>query len=94
MEVYEDDGPWMWVAFAPDSRLIVALNIAPRKQHVADELVKLTDDCLSENIPVYVTDGLNFYKVALLNQYGVRIEYQKTGKKVDKKTQRLFHLMI
>lgn len=43
--------------------------------------MKLTDDCLSENIPVYVTDGLDFYKVALLNQYGVRIEYPKTGKR-------------
>src|SRR5674536_365577 len=48
MEVYEDDGPWMWLAFAPDSRLIVAFTIGPRKQRVADELVKLTDDCLSE----------------------------------------------
>src|SRR5664280_2133445 len=81
MEVYEDDGSWMWVAFAPDTRLIVAFIIGPRKQHVADELVKLTDDCLSENIPVYVTDGLDFYKVALLNQYGIRIEYLKTGKR-------------
>lgn len=81
MEVYEDDGPWMWVAFAPNSRLIVAFIIGPRKQYVADELVKLTDDCLSENIPVYVTDGLDFYRVALLNQYGVRIEYPRTGKR-------------
>ena len=39
MEVYEDDGPWMWVAFAPDSRLIVAFTIGPRKQYIADELV-------------------------------------------------------
>ena len=81
MEVYEDDGSWMWVAFASVSRLIVAFTIGPRKQYVADELVKLTDDCLSENIPVFVTDGLDFYKVALLNQYGVQIEYPKTGKR-------------
>jgi len=81
MEVYEDDGPWLWVAFAPDSRLIVAFIIGPRKQYVANELVKLTADRLSENIPVYVTDGLDFYKVALLNQYGVKVEYPKTGKR-------------
>jgi hypothetical protein len=81
MEVYEDDGSWMWVAFASVSRLIVAFTIGPRKQYVADELVKLTDDCLSENKPVFVTDGLDFYKVALLNQYGVQIEYPKTGKR-------------
>jgi IS1 family transposase len=81
MEIYEDDGPWMWVAFAPDTRLIVALTIGPRKQYVADELVKLTDDCLSENKPVFVTDGLDFYKRALLNHYGVQVEYPKTGKR-------------
>ena len=46
MEVYEDNGSWMWVAFASVSRLIVAFTIGPRKQYVADELVKLTDDCL------------------------------------------------
>ena len=61
MEVYEDDGPWMWVAFAPDTRLIVAFTISPRKQYVADELVRLTDDCLSKKKPVFVTDGLDFY---------------------------------
>jgi IS1 family transposase len=81
MEVYEDNGSWMWVAFAPEPRLIVAFAIGPRKQYVADNLVKLTDDCLSENKPIYVTDGLNFYKVALLNQYGLRIKYPKTGKR-------------
>jgi hypothetical protein len=79
MEVYEDKGSWMWVSFAPESRLIVAFTIGPRKQYVANELVKLTDDCLSENKPVFVTDGLDFYKVALL--YGLRIEYPKTGKR-------------
>ena len=73
MEVYEDNGSWMWVAFASVSRLIVAFTIGPRKQYVADELVKLTDDCLSENKPVFVTDGLDFYKIALLNHYGVQI---------------------
>ncbi len=81
MEVYEDDGPWMWVAFAPDSRLIVAFTIGPRKQYVADELVRLTDDCLSENKPIYITDGLDFYKIALLNKYGLQIQYPKTGKR-------------
>lgn len=81
MEVYEDNGSWMWVAFAPETRLIVAFTIGPRKQYVADKLVKLTDDCLSENKPVYVTDGLNFYKVALLNHYGLWIKYPKTGKR-------------
>ena len=90
MEVYEDDGPWMWVAFAPDTRLIVAFTIGPRKQYVADELVRLTDDCLSKKKPVFVTDGLDFYKIALLNHYGVQIEYPKTGKRGRPKKPTIF----
>jgi IS1 family transposase len=90
MEVYEDDGSWMWIAFAPDSRLIVAFTIGPRKQYVANELVKLADDCLSENKPVYVTDGLDFYKIALLNHYGLRIEYPKTGKRGRPRNPKIF----
>lgn len=81
MKVYEDNGSWLWLAFAPYSRLIVAFTIGPRKQYVANELVKLTADCLSENKPVFITDGLYFYKVALLNYYGVKIKYPRTGKR-------------
>ena len=90
MEVYEDNGSWMWVSFAPESRLIVAFTIGPRKQYVANELVNLTADRLSENIPFYVTDGLDFYKVALLNQYGVKVEYPKTGKRGRPRKPKIF----
>ena len=40
MKEYEDDGSWMWVAFAPGCRLIVAFVIGPRKQYVANELLE------------------------------------------------------
>jgi IS1 family transposase len=40
MKDYEDDGPWMWVAFAPGCRLVLDFVIGPRKQYVADKLVK------------------------------------------------------
>jgi hypothetical protein len=29
MKNYEDDGPWMWIAFVPSWRLIVAFAIGP-----------------------------------------------------------------
>ena len=81
MENYEDDGPWMWVAFAPGCRLIVAFVIGPRKQYVADELVKLTAKRLSESMPLFVTDGLEFYAKALLKQFGEIKEFPRTGKR-------------
>ena len=81
MKDYEDDGVWMWVAFVPSCRLIIDFVIGPRKQYVADKLVELVNKCLSEKIPVFITDGLAFYKGALLNVYGVVEEFPRTGKR-------------
>jgi len=81
MKDYEDDGMWMWVAFAPSSRLIINFVIGPRKQYVADKLLELVNKCLSENIPVFITDGLDFYRGALLKVYGKVIEFSRTGKR-------------
>ena len=81
MENYEYDGPWMWVAFAPGCRLIVAFAIGPRKQYVADELVESTAKRLSESMPLFVSDGLKFYEKALLKQFGKIEEFPRTGKR-------------
>ncbi|MGD9778130.1 MAG: IS1 family transposase, partial [Methanosarcina sp.] len=53
----------------------------PRKQYVADELVKITDKHLSDLKPLFVTDGLKFYAEALLEKYGKLVEFPKTGKR-------------
>jgi len=81
MKNYEDDGPWMWVAFVPGCRLILDFIIGPRKQYVADKLVELVKKHLSSKIPVFVTDGLNFYREALLKQFGVLKEFLRTGER-------------
>jgi IS1 family transposase len=81
MKNYEDDGPWMWVAFAPGCRLIIAFVIGPRKQYVADKLVELTAKCVSGFKPLFVTDGLKFYAEAILKEYGETEEFPRTGKR-------------
>ena len=81
MKNYEDDGSWMWVAFAPSCRLIVDFAIGPRKQYVADGFVESTAKRLSESLPLFVSDGLKFYEKALLKQFGKLIEYPRTGKR-------------
>ena len=81
MKEYEDNGSWMWVAFAPECRLIVAFVIGPRKQYVANELLDLTAKCLSESRPLFISDGLKFYTKALLNEFGEIEEFPKTGKR-------------
>jgi IS1 family transposase len=81
MKDYEDDGPWMWVSFAPGCRLILDFVIGPRKQYVADKLVELTIKHLSDKIPLFVTDGLKFYREALLKQFGIIKKFPNTGKR-------------
>lgn len=81
MKDYEDDGPWMWVAFAQGCRLIVDFVIGPRKQYVADKLLESVSKRLSKSIPLFVTDGLKFYTEAILKKYGELVEFPKTGKR-------------
>ena len=71
----------MWVSFAPESRLILDFVLEPRKQYVADKLIKTTDKHLSDSKPLFVTDGLKFYAESLLNQYSKWREFPKTGKR-------------
>ena len=81
MKDYEDDGLWMWVAFAPSCRLIVDFIIGPRKQYVTDALLEKVSKRLSKSIPLFVTDGLKFYAKAILKIYGELMEFPRTGKK-------------
>jgi hypothetical protein len=69
MKNYEDDGPWMWVAFVSGCRRILNFLISPRKQYVADKLVELVNKHLLDKIPVFVIDELKFYREALLTQF-------------------------
>lgn len=81
MNFIDDEGSWLWISFASESRLIIDFTIGPRKQYVADRLVELTDKCLSKSKPLFISDGLRFYPEALLKKYGVWEEYPKTGKR-------------
>lgn len=71
----------MWVSFAPETRLIIDFILGPRKQYVANELIKVTDNHLSDSKPLFVTDGLKFYTESLLKKYGEWVEFPKTGKR-------------
>ena len=68
----------MWVSFAPKSKLIIDFILGPRKQYVADELIKVTDKHISYLKPFFATDGLKFYAKALLKKHGDRIEFPRT----------------
>lgn len=64
---------------AAECRLVLSHVVGERSQKSADRLVKRTAQCL-KSLPLFVTDGLKFYKIALLRQYGMLQSFVKTGK--------------
>jgi len=67
-ETYGD--AWVWVAFAPVWRLVLAFVVGKRTQDRAnlrlDRVVHVTDDF----IPFFTSDQLSEYQTALLHAYG------------------------
>ena len=71
-----------------ESRLVLSHVIGERSQKSADRLVKRTAQCLKA-LPLFVTDGLKFYKIALLKQYGTLQSFARTGKQGRPRLSRL-----
>jgi IS1 family transposase len=65
---------------AAECRLVLSHVVGERSQKSADRLVKKTAQCL-KSFPLFVTDGLKFYKIALLGQYGMLQSSVRTGKR-------------
>ena len=65
---------------ATECRLVLSHVVGERSQKSADRLVNRTAQCLKA-LPLFVTDGLKFYKIALLRQYGMVQSFVKTGKR-------------
>lgn len=88
-EEYEDEGTWIWVSMAPESRMVLSHAVGERSLMMAREIVAKTARRLA-NIPLFATDGLKFYAKALLQQYGRWIKYPVTGKRGRPRKDRLF----
>ena len=76
---YDDEGTWIWISMAAETRLVLSHVVGERSQKSADKLVIRTAQCLKA-LPLFVTDGLKFYKIALLKQYGKLQSFIRTGK--------------
>jgi IS1 family transposase len=77
---YDDEGTWIWVSITTECRLVLSHVVGKRSQESADRLVNRTAKCL-KSLPLFVTDGLKFYKIALLKQYGKLQTFYRTGKR-------------
>ena len=78
MEQFEDDGTWVWVAFDPEHKVVLAHVVGERKQPSANKLLKWVKERIA-GIPSFCSDGLKFYTDAILKFYGHIVSFPKTG---------------
>ena len=79
-ETGEDGSLWVWIAFEAQQRLILALVVAPRTQAGADELIGRTASVLVGRLPLFVSDGLDQYGVALFDRWHIEVPQPPTGR--------------
>ncbi len=61
--------------------MILAVVVGPRSQQSATELIDRTAYVLCGQMPLFVSDGLDSYGVALLDRYHVTLTYPRTGRR-------------
>lgn len=76
-ETYGD--AWVWVAFAPLWRMVVAFVVGKRTQENANLLLKRVQHISDGSIPFFTSDQLAAYPPALLSTYGQWIQPQRQG---------------
>ena len=62
---------WVWIAFAPDWRLVLALVVGKREQAQANLLIEQLKAVSCGHIPFFTSDQLPHYPQALLQGYGI-----------------------
>lgn len=76
-ETYGD--AWVWLAFAPEWRLVVAFVIGKRTQENANLLLSRVRHVTDEHIPFFTSDQLPEYENALLASYGESYQPERQG---------------
>ena len=73
---------------ATESRLVLSHVVGERSQKIADKLVANTVKRL-KSIPLFATDGLKLYTIALRKQYGTLKQFAPTGRRGGPRNPRL-----
>ena len=76
-EMYGD--AWVWVAFAPVWRLVVAFVVGKRTQASANQLLERVVHVSDGSIPFFTSDQLPEYRSALLHAYGEWYQPARNG---------------
>jgi IS1 family transposase len=70
---------WVWLAFAPEWRLVLAFVIGKRTQAYADQLLARVQQVTDKHIPFFTSDQWPEYEEALLTTYGQWYRPQRRG---------------
>jgi IS1 family transposase len=70
---------WVWVAFAPIWRLVVAFVVGKRTQAEANLLLERVAHMTDARIPFFTSDQLAEYRTALLHVYGQWYQPARNG---------------
>lgn len=76
-ETYGD--AWVWIAFAPVWRLVLAFVIGKRNQPSANLLLARVAYVTDHHIPFFTSDQLPEYRTALLHTYGEWLKPARNG---------------
>jgi IS1 family transposase/transposase-like protein len=77
--VYGDT--WIWIAFAPLSKIVPAWVAGKRTLRMGRQLVKTLKNRLDAHIPFFTSDDLPHYADALLEVYGQTVQPPRTGQR-------------
>ena len=72
---------WVWLAFAPEYRLIVAFVVGKRSQESANLLLDRVNYVTDAHIPFFTSDQLTAYASALVHTYGQWVQPQRKGRR-------------
>ena len=75
----EDGRQWVWISFAPEFRLILAVFVGPRTLDSALQLIQMTAAVVL-GVPCFFSDGFSCYLSALIDVYHTLQTFPRTGK--------------
>jgi IS1 family transposase len=62
---------WLWLAIDPRTKVLPVLQLGPRTQHMAHQLIHALRELLAPGcLPLFTSDGLNLYFYALTAHFG------------------------
>jgi IS1 family transposase len=74
---------WLWLAIDPLTKILPVLELGPRTQTMAHLLIHSLRQSLAPGcIPLFTSDGLNFYFYALTAHFGHWLQVARRGRKV------------